>query len=238
MKSSIAFRSLEQTCLALCLTTLALPAVAQQPTAAEHVAQLKAVLAASQAVLRQYEWIQTTIVSVKGEEKSRKQERCFYGADNAVQKVTLSQSAPPPKPRGLFRRKIAESKQKEMTEYMNNAVSLVSSYVPPNPARIQAAKDMGRIAIEILQPGIRARLNFRDYERPGDNLGVEVDLVSDRPLGLKVDTYLEDAKDTVSLDVRMGQLNDGTTYPSEVTLDAPAKTVRVTVKNGGYSKLN
>ncbi len=238
MKSSIAFKSLKQACLALCLAAPALAGFAQQPTVAERAAQLKATLAASQAVLRQYEWIQTTVVNVKGEEKSRKQERCYYGVDGAVQKVILSQSAPPPKPRGFFRKKIVQSKQKDMTEYMNNAVSLVNSYVPPNPARIQAAKDAGKISIEVLQPGVRARLNFRDYEKPGDNLGVEVDLVNNRPLGLKVATYLEDAKDAVTLDVQMSQLNDGTTYPSDVALNATAKKVRVTVTNSGYRKMN
>ena len=46
------------------------------PAVQEHVATLKATLAASQAALRQYEWIETTIVLFKGEEKSRKQHRC------------------------------------------------------------------------------------------------------------------------------------------------------------------
>ncbi len=197
---------------------------------------LKATMAASQIVLKQYEWVETTIVSLKGDEKSRKQERCYYGADGGVQKVLLTQSAPAPKKRGFFRRKIAESKQEELTDYMKSAVSLVKIYVPPSPARIQAAKDMGKVSIEILQPGKRARLNFRDYEKLGDNLGVEVDLVKNRPLGLKVSTYLDDAADAVTLDVRMGQLNDGTTYPSNVTLDARAKNLKVTVTNSGYRK--
>ena len=119
---------------------------------------------------------------------------------------------------------------------MKSAVSLVKTYVPPSPGRIQAAKDAGKVSIDVLQPGKRARLNFRDYEKPGDNLGVEVDLVSNRPLGMKVSTYLEDAKDTVTLDVRMGQLNDGTTYASDITLDAKAKNLKVTVQNSGYRK--
>jgi hypothetical protein len=59
-------------------------------------------------------------------------------------------------------------------------------------------------------------------------------LGSNRPLGLKVATYLEDAKDAVTLDVRMGQLNDGTTFPSDATLDGKAKKLKVTVNNGGY----
>ncbi|MEI6783630.1 MAG: hypothetical protein WCQ21_22285 [Verrucomicrobiota bacterium] len=217
------------------LAALALPGFAQQPTAAERAAMLKATLAASQAVLRQYEWIETAVVSLKGDEKSRKQARCYYGADGAVQKIELSKSPEPKKKRGL-RGRIAENKQEELTDYMKSALALVKSYVPPSPSRIQAAKDMGKVSIEILQPGKRVRLNFRDYEKPGDNLGVELDLANNRPLGLKVSTYLDEAKDTVTLDVRMDQLNDGTTYPSNVTLDAKAKKLKVTVQNSGYRK--
>jgi hypothetical protein len=221
--------------LTLVLAVLALPGLAQQPSAAERAALLKATMAASQAVLKQYEWIETTVVSLKGEEKSRKQERCYYGADGGVQKVEISKSPEPQKKRGL-RGRIAENKKEELTDYMKSAVSLVKSYVPPSPANIQAAKDAGKVSIDVLQPGKRAQLNFRDYAKPGDNLGVELDLVSNRPLGLKVSTYLEDAKDAVTLDVRMGQLNDGTTYASNVTLDAKAKNIKVTVQNSGYRK--
>jgi hypothetical protein len=229
--------SLKQACLTLVLAALALPGFAQQPTAAERAALLKATMEASQAVLKQYEWIETTAVSIKGEEKSRKQARCYYGADGGVQKVEVTSTPPPEKKRGL-RGKIAASKQEELTDYMKSAIALVKSYVPPSPAKIQAAKDAGKVSIDLLQAGKRARLNFRDYEKPGDNLGVEVDLVSNRPLGVKVSTYLEDAKDAVTLDVRMGQLNDGTTYPSDVALDAKAKRLTVTVKNSGYRKMN
>jgi hypothetical protein len=223
------------TCLVLLLGLLNFPGYAQQPTAAERAAMLKATMAASQAILRQYQWIETTVVSLKGDEKSRKQEQCYYGADGGMQKIEISKSPEPKKKRGL-RGRIAANKKEELTDYMKNAVALVKSYVPPSPASIQAAKDMGKVSIEILQPGKRARLNFRDYEKPGDNLSVEVDLVTNRPLSLKVSTYLEDSTDAVTLDVRMGQLSDGTSYPSQVTLDARAKNLKVTVTNSGYRK--
>jgi hypothetical protein len=227
----------QKSCLTLLLAALALPVLGQQPTAAERATLLKANIATSQAVLRQYEWIETTVVNLKGEEKSRKQERCYYGADGGLQRVETSSTPPPKKKRGL-RGNIAEGKKEELTDYMKSAIALVKAYVPPNPAHIQATKDAGKVSIEVLQPGKRARLNFRDYAKPGDNLGVEVDLVSNRPLGLKVATYLEDAKDAVTLEVRMGQLNDGTTYPSDVTLDAAAKKLKVAVTKSGYRKMN
>ena len=227
---------LKITGLCALLSALPNPAVAQQPSVPERVAALKASLAASQIILRQYEWIETTVVSLKGDEKSRKQERCYYGADGGIQKVEVSASPEPEKKRGL-RGKIIAKKKEELTDYMKQAVALVKTYVPPNPAKIQAAKDAGKVTIEVLEPGKRARLNFRDYEKAGDNLGVEVDLVNNRPLGVKVSTYLDDAKDAVLLDVRMGQLNDGTTYASDITLDAPAKKVKVAMENSGYRKM-
>ena len=227
---------LKITGLCALLSALPNPAVAQQPSVPERVAALKASLAASQIILRQYEWIETTVVSLKGDEKSRKQERCYYGADGGIQKVEVSASPEPQKKRGL-RGKIIAKKKEELTDYMKQAVALVKTYVPPNPAKIQAAKDAGKVTIEVLEPGKRARLNFRDYEKAGDNLGVEVDLVNNRALGVKVSTYLDDAKDAVLLDVRMGQLNDGTTYASDITLDAPAKKIQVAVENSGYRKM-
>jgi uncharacterized protein YdeI (BOF family) len=228
--------SLKISGLCTLLFALSNPAVAQQPSVSERVAALKATVAASQIILKQYEWIETTVVSLKGDEKSRKQERCYYGADGKVQKIEVSASPAPAKKRGL-RGKIIENKKEELTDYMKQAVALVKTYVPPDPAKIQAAKDAGKVSIEVLEPGKRARLNFRDYEKPGDNLGVEVDLVNSRLLSVKVATYLDDAKDAVTLNVRMGQLNDGTTYASDITLDAPAKKIQVAVENSGYRRM-
>ncbi len=221
----------------LFLALLALPAGAQQPTAAERAALLKANLAASQMVLRQYEWVETTVVSLKGEEKSRKQQKCYYGADGQLQKIDLSESPEPEKRRGL-RGRIAERKKEELTDTMKKSVALVKSYVPPDPARIQAAKDSGKLSLEVVEPGKRARLVFRDYEKSGDSLSIEVDLTTNKPLGLAVATYLEKASDKVSLAVKMGQLNDGTTFASTINLQVPGENLAVDVTNSGYRKMS
>jgi len=210
---------------------------AQQPSMPERVAALKASLAASKAMLKEYEWIQTTVISVDGEERSRKQERCYYGADGGVQKVLMSQS-PPPKPKPGLRGRIMEKKMEELKDYMQSAVALVKTYVPPDPAMIQAAKDAGNASIQVLEPGQRARLNFKSYEKPGDNLGVDVDLANNRMLGVKVATYIDNAKDAVTLDMTTSKLNNGTTYPANITLNAKAKNLTVTVQNSGYRKTN
>ena len=79
--------------------SLASLAQAQQPQAppaaggkADAVAALKQSLQQGLAKARQYEWIETTIISLKGEEKARKLNRCYYGADGKVQKVPVDQA--------------------------------------------------------------------------------------------------------------------------------------------------
>jgi hypothetical protein len=212
-------------------------AQAPQPSLQERVAGLKATFAASQAALRQYEWVETTVVSVNGEQKSSKQQRCYYGADGALQKVLIDASAPPASKPGL-RGRIIANKKAELTEYMQNAVSLVKSYVPPDPAKLQAAKDAGKVSIQVLEPGKRAQLNFHDYQKPGDNLAISIDIANNIISGIGVSSYLDSATDVVTMSATMGQLNDGTIYTSNITLDATAKNLNVTVQNSGYRKTN
>jgi len=212
-------------------------AQAPQPSLQERVAGLKATFAASQAALRQYEWIETTVVSVNGEVKSNKQQRCYYGADGALQKVLIDASPPPATKPGL-RGRIIANKTAELTEYMQNAVALVRTYLPPDPSKIQAAKDAGKVSIQVLDPGKRAQINFADYQKPGDNLAIAINIANNIVSGLGVSTYLDSPTDVVTLSADMGQLNDGTIYTSSVTLNAAAKNLTVTVQNSGYRKTN
>jgi hypothetical protein len=50
-------------------------------TLQEKLAVMKQAAAQNQAALHQYQWIETTQVSLKGEVKSTKQSSCFYGND-------------------------------------------------------------------------------------------------------------------------------------------------------------
>ena len=100
--------------LAACTITLLLtPAIlrSQSPEIQQRVAALKQSVAKDQKNIRQYEWIETTVISLKGEEKSQQQKRCYYGADGALQKVTVDASPPPANKRGLRGRIIANKRQ-------------------------------------------------------------------------------------------------------------------------------
>jgi hypothetical protein len=226
-------------CILAGALVIASMAVAQtaQPSLQDRVVTLKTTFASSQAKLRQYEWIETTVVSLNGEEKSRKQQRCYYGADGALQKV-LVQASPPPATKPGLRGRIIANKTAELTGYMQSAVSLVKSYMPPDPAKLQAARDAGKVSIQVLDPGKRAQINFKDYQKPGDNLAITIDLANTVVAGVGVSSYLDSATDVVTLDAQMGRLNDGTIYTSETTLNAAAKNLTVIVQNTGYRKDN
>jgi hypothetical protein len=219
------------------ITLLLAPAIlkSQSSEVQQRVAALKQSVARDQQSIRQYEWIETTVISLKGEEKSRQQKQCYYGADGSLQKVTVSASPPPAQKRGL-RGRIIENKKEELTDYMKQAVALVKTYVPPDPARIQSVKDAGKVSLALPGAGRGARVNLRDYAKPGDMLSVEVDPASNRVMGLTVATYLDDAKDTITLDVRFASLQDGTGYPATEVLVAKAKNLSVNVTNSGYRK--
>jgi len=217
----------------VCALTAAAQETQAPPTPQQRVANLKAWLQTSQAQIRKYEWIETTVIAKGGEEKSRKQNTCYYGVDGTLQKVPIADDAPPPsEPRGPLRKKIAANKKEDLTQYMQSAVALVHSYIPPDPARIQQAVDGGNFTVS--PSSNRVRLTFRNYLKANDALDVDIEGPTNRLLGIGVSSYLDDPKDAIQLNVAMGVLPDGTIYNQKSTLSAPAQALTITIENSGY----
>jgi hypothetical protein len=212
------------------------------PSLQERVAALKQSMQESQTKLRQYEWIETTIINLKGEEKARTQKRCYYGADGKLQKVPIGSPAPAQQPaasggrRGRVKAKVVENKKDEMKDYMERAAALVQQYVPPQPADIQRAKDAGKVTANPAGPGL-VRLEFPDYLKSGDRLSIDVEAAANQLRSLSVASYLDQAEDAVTLAVQLGTLGDGTSYTAQTTLDAAAKKIRVVIQNAGHHPL-
>jgi hypothetical protein len=202
----------------------------------DHVAALRQAMQAGQARIRQYEWIETTTIALKGEEKGRTQKRCYYGADGKVQKVPVGEAPAEQsggRRGGKVKQRIVEEKKGEMQDYLERAGNLIHRYVPPDAAEIQSAKDAGRIAVG--QPsGGRVHFDVSEYLQPGDSLAIDLDTAANRLIGLRVNTYLDTPEDPVTLTVQMGALPDGAVYAAQTTLDAPAKNVRVVIQNSGH----
>jgi len=216
--------------------------VAQTPTPAqspqqEKAAAIKQAIAANQAKLKQYSWVETTKVLLKGEVKKEDQKHCFYGADGKVQKTPIPGAAPPPpeQHRGRIGEKVVEHKVDDMKEYMQKVVALVHEYVPPSAQKIQAAESAGNLSV--VPTGTTTTLTVKDYVQPGDSLSLTFDMAAKKFLSYNVKTWVEKpTDDDVTLAVTFATLADGTSYPQNIVLDAVAKHIQVNVTNSGYKK--
>jgi hypothetical protein len=203
---------------------------------AQRLTEIKASLANNQQALRQYSWTETTLVSLKGEEKVRQQHECRYGPDGKVAKTLVG--APPEsggkKKRGV-KGKIVDKKVGELKEYMGRAASLIQRYVPPDPARMKSAFDTGKAALSRNAADSSTTVEFKDYFKPGDSLILS--MANGQVKSVAVKSYLDDASDAVSLNAAFQLLADGTNYMAESVLDATAKQVQIRTTNFDHKKV-
>jgi hypothetical protein len=216
-------------------------ALAQAPE--DRSAAIKEALAANQKALRQYTWIETTTISLKGEVKKKEQKQCFYGADGKVQKTPLPGEAAAPQQKqqgggrrgGRLKQTIVENKVEDLKDYMEKAAALVHEYVPPDPQKVQAAQQAGNVAVQ--PAGGVTTLNIKNYVKSGDSLAIGFDPAVKAMRSYTVQSYVEKPKDDdLALSVKFNSLADGTTYPETIVLDVKAKNVVVNVTNSGYKK--
>jgi hypothetical protein len=223
------------------LGSFACVAVAQEaaPTTApeDRVAIVKDSFVASKEALRQYEWIETVALSLGGEEKIRQQYRCYFGAEGALQKVPVAADAKEEKKRGL-RGKVVESKQNELKASLKGAMDLLRQYVPLDPVKIQAAKDAGNVSVSVPAADGLVRITIKNYLKPGDEVGIEMDTAKNTLQTVSVTTFVEQAKEKnpVSAKVSYAALQDGTIYPVKEALAISAQGLNVDVQNSGYRK--
>jgi hypothetical protein len=203
----------------------------------DRVAMVKQSFATSQAALKQYQWIETTALSLSGEEKVRQQYTCYYGADGALQKVPVAADAKEDKKRGL-RGKAVESKKAELETSLKDAVALLHQYAPLDPGKVEAAKSAGNVSVSVPSASGVVRVTIKNYLMPGDEVGVDVDATKNTLQALSINSFVGQAKDKspVAAKVSYAALADGTVYPAKTSVDVTAKSLKVDVQNSGYLK--
>lgn len=227
------------------MVALAFTAALAAQAPADRAAAIKEALAKNAAALRQYSWVETTTISLKGEVKKQEQKQCYYGADGKVQKTPIpgqaaapKKEAPPARGRrggGAVKEKIVENKVDDMKEYMEKAAALVGEYVPPDPQKIQAAQGAGTLKVE--PAGGVTTLSITSYFKPNDSLAIGFDPAAMAMKSYNVKSYVEKPKDDdLTLAVTFAALTDGTSYPAQIQLDVAAKKIQVKVANSGYKK--
>ena len=78
---------------------------------------------------------------------------------------------------------------------------------------------------------------FTNYSLPGDSMTLDFSTATRKLAALYVNSYLGDASNAVTLAAQFASLPDGTNYPSQETVNAPAKGLQLAITNTDYQKL-
>jgi hypothetical protein len=219
--------------------SLAIPSFAQMgggsPELQQKLQALKQASAANKQQLMQYQWVETTVLTYKGEDKPPKQDLCRY-SNGQVQKVPIGEPQQQPSGRqGRLKEHVVEKKKGEMEDYLQQAKSVISMYVPPDPQRMQKAFEAHNVSI--VPGGGVVQLVFKNYAQPGDQMTIAFDTAAKKIQSLSVNSYVGDPKDSISMTAQFASLPNGPNYVSQTVLNAPSKDVKVTTTNSQYSKL-
>jgi hypothetical protein len=223
--------------LFLALTSLSLAQMGGGPEMQQKLEAVKQSVAANQQRLHQYQWVETTQVTYKGDAKPPSQKLCSYGPNGQVQKVPIGEAQPQQQSgrQGKFKERMIEKKKEEIGDYMQDVKSVIALYVPPNPQKMQQA--FAAHNVSIVPGGGAVQLVFKNYAQPGDQMTLAFDTATKKVQTLNVNTYMGQAKDVVTLAVQFASLPDGTNYAQQTVLNATAKQIQVTTTNSQYTKL-
>ncbi len=207
------------------------------PELQQKLQALKQASAANKQRLMHYQWVETTVLTYKGEDKPPKQDLCRYGPDGQVQKVPIGEPQQQQQSgrQGRLKERVVEKKKEEMGDYLQQAKSVISLYVPPSSQRMQKAFEQHNVSI--VPGGGVAQLVFKNYAQPGDQMTIAFDTATKKIQSLDVNSYVGDPKDSISMAAQFASLPDGTNYVSQSVLNAPSKDVKVTTTNSQYTKL-
>ena len=202
----------------------------------QKIAAVKQSVAENQQKLHQYQWTETTQLTLKGEAKPPRTSLCQYGPDGKVQKTPMG-TPPPPPSGGRMKERIIEKKKEEMQDYMGQVKGLLANYTPPDPQKMDMAFRAGNASLDPNPSEHTLGVVFKNYALSGDQMTLSFNTATKKVTSLNVNTYLDDPKDIVTLAVTMASLPDGTNYVQETVLDATAKKLQVTTTNSNYQRI-
>ena len=115
-----------------------LPLIAQSAELQQKFADAKQAVAQNKVMLQRYQWIETSQLTLKGDDKPPTRNLCQYGSNGQVIKAPIG---PPPEPPsgGRIKQRVVAKKKGEIKDYMGDVKGLLSMYVPPDPLKMELA---------------------------------------------------------------------------------------------------
>jgi hypothetical protein len=226
------------------LCSLAVVAQTSPPQAEslqQKVQQMQMVMARNEQQLHNYQWVESTTLTVKARSIPTKQSLCRYASDRTVVKTALGTSVQQESgPRGGPFKHIAEAKKEKIQDEVEHIQSLVQTYLPFNPEKIEKVLRAGKVFFEHDGTNSDAVI-LADYAKPGDQLRISLNQTTKQVDRISIKTYLnapEDGVDVdVAVDVHCAILPDATVYPALMSIEAPSKKLSITTANSKFSKV-
>ena len=181
--------------------------------------------------LRAYQWIETTTTTVQGHAMPARKMICRFAPDGTLTRTPLDpqQSAAPQMKGGPLMRQMEQKKMGGIKEEMTQVHELVAMYLPLNPDKLAGAA----------QPNDGTNMHaviLSDYAKSGDEVKFSLDSKMQQIQGTTVKTYFDTQEDPLTISMQFSKLDDGTTYPSITTINAPAKKISITTTSSDFSK--
>ena len=136
-----------------------------------------------------------------------------------------------------IKHRIVEKKKSEYAAYGAQLAALAQMYAHPDPAKLQAAYQAGKVTVGPSGTPDQGRLVIHDYAKTGDTVTIE--FVEDQKLivNVQIQSYLEDPSDKANINVKFGRVPDGPSHPANIGIEGVSKQLTVGIQNSNYQKL-
>jgi hypothetical protein len=210
---------------------------AQNPQMEQKLMAIKQAQATNKQKLAQYTWLETETISIKGEVKDTKVYQVRIGANGQSQKTEVSEQKVQPDGgrQGRVKAHVVEKKKEEYQDYGQQIGALAKQYTTPDPERLMQAKQAGNITV---QPGEGSvTLGIKNYVKQGDSLTMTIDPQTHSPTSVRVNSYLNDPSDAVTISAQFAPLPDGTNHVENATINGVSKQLTINQKNANYQRM-
>jgi hypothetical protein len=235
-------------CAAVIVAVFALPisqfGVAQQATPEQQrIQSLQQIFSNRMKKPHQYEWIETTTVTLDGQSRRAKQSMCRYAADGKIQRTPLGAGDAGFEERGqgvslrggLIRRARMAKKKRTAQESLEQVRALTQMYLPLDRGKMKEALTAGQVSVDRTSSNQMAVV-ISNYAKKGDELKLIVDLSIGQLRAVSIKTYFDKPKNTLTASMEFTTLADGAEYPSFTTVDAPSKKLSISTTSSDFAK--
>lgn len=215
-----------------------LPTAAQSPELQQRLAEVKQSAAKNKESLAHYSWQQQETTSIKGDVKDVKVFQVHLDPGGKPVKVDLENTPTSSggRQRGLVHH-MKEKKGEEYKEYGEQIGALAQQYVQPSPERLQQAFSQGNLMLGSAGAPGEVKMVIKNYVKPGDQVTLIFNRQEKTIQALKIQSYLNDPKDAVTIAAEFSRLPDGTDHVASEQIHGVSKDLLVTTHNSNYTRM-